>query len=201
MLVCLSFIQGMFAGLSTSNLSRFIAGVTFLLLCSGSHADPADQKINQVKLAFVYNIAKFVTWPQIAANHKSELLLCLYQKSEYGSALNLLSGRKVKKSVITTKVISDLTEATECDLVLIHSSVIDAYTSEYNNAPTSLGMLTIADLVEVGSSGQSYPGILINLVRNKSKIGLEVDLTQVAERQIKVNSQLLKLATILDGGN
>lgn len=201
MLLCFSCIQRILTGLSTGTLARFIAGVIIVLLSSVSHADPAVQKINQIKIAFVYNIAKFVTWPKTASNYNTELQLCLYQKSDYGSALEQLEGRKVKKQVLAIRVINSLADAYECDLLLIHSSVMDVYQSEYETSSAPLGMLTIADLVEGGVSGQSYPGVLINLVRKKSKIGLEVDLNQVDERQLRINSQLLKLATILGAGN
>lgn len=180
--------------------SCVITGIALMLLAASSSAETPSEKINQVKTAFVYNIAKFVTWPESVGQDSTHLQLCLYQQRFLGSAFDALDGRKVKKRIVVTRVLADLSELSGCHVLLIHSDGMDMYQQEYSNASEYSGLLTIADLVDQGQSGESHPGILINLIRKKSKIGFEVNLGQVDKRNLKVNSQLLKLATVLDDG-
>lgn len=188
------------AGCMIHRSAYLIAGLVLILLAATSRAEIPPEKINQIKTAFVYNIAKFVTWPESDDQDSTSLEMCLYQEHFLGSAFDSLDGRTVQKRTVVTRVLSDLSELSGCHVLMIHANRMDQYQKEYSNSREFRGVLTIADLVEEGQSGKIYPGILINLIRKKSKIGFEVNLDEIEEHHLIVNSQLLKLATVLDGG-
>ena len=62
-------------------------------------------------------------------------------------------------------------------------------------------ILTILDLTADNQGGKAYAGIMVALVRKGSKIGFEINLDEVHGAGLRMSSELLKLATLVKGGN
>ena len=165
-------------------------------------ADGRDfNSIEQVKAAFVLNIARFVTWPADSPLQQSErLLLCLYRSNPLQQAIATIEGEKIGGRIIEVRQIKNLEASDSCSILLISSSELQTFTSELPpnfNRP----MLTITDLTEAPLSVESRRGVLIALIRNGTRIGFEVDLEQVRQAGFRMSSELLKLANIVGGSD
>lgn len=175
--------------------------ILLLLLCCPLQSISAEMhtaKVGQIKSAFIYNIAKFVTWPENLERHPTQLQICFYQRNFIGQAFETLEGRLIHGRIVEKRVVRNLALSQECDILLLHQSELESYQQEYEAESADKGLLTIVDLTANKEQGKVYSGVLMNLVRRKNSIGFEVSLQQVKQRQLDMNSQLLKLATILD---
>lgn len=172
-----------------------------LLFCSllsmGSVADEYQEKVNRVKAAFIYNIAKFVDWPESRMQHET-LQMCFYRTDFLGESFDSILGRDVHGKPVASEVVPDLDSTERCNILLISRKQLISYTEEYAGRAPEIGLLTIMDLTNSRSPNRAIPGVSLSLVRRNASIGFEVSLQQVRERELRMNSQLLKLAHILD---
>lgn len=192
--------------ISGSLVSRFslrwlcpLAVLMSLFWTPAATADHHQAKVNRVKAAFIYNIAKFVHWPAQNESQK-DLQICFYRKDFIGKGFDSIEGRDVRGKLVVKAVIQDLQHAERCSILLLNSQQLTHYKQAYEASSPTVGLLTVVDLTDSRHRGQSVPGVLLNLVRSGSSIGFEVSLKQVKERQLRMSSQLLKLANILDKG-
>lgn len=196
-----SFFQRHLYKALTSGLIPWWLFITSLTMISlPSYADNTQDKVNRVKAAFVYNIAKFVTWPDAVLQQRpDQLQICLYQQNFLAEGLQSVIGRAIQGRKLTQKVIPSLSQVEDCDILLLSANSMTSYLQE--RLEKNHAVLTIADLTAETTQGKVYQGIVLNLIRRGSSIGFEVNLQQVEQRQLEVSSRLLKLARILEEGS
>lgn len=164
-------------------------------------AEKGERRIEHVKAAFVLNIARFVTWPpEVFEGNGGELNLCLYRRDSLGDGADVVSGKRVGGRLLKIKQVDKLVSDSGCHILLIAEQEY----AKYQRTVTSNvlhPLLTIADMTGDGASrGVSRPGVLINLIRNDTRIGIEVDLAQARNAGLKFSSHLLRLARIVGEG-
>ncbi|WP_415902498.1 YfiR family protein [Neptuniibacter sp. QD29_5] len=167
-----------------------------LALATSAWADHGE-KLHRVKAAFIFNIAKFVSWPDSHSNQE-HLNICFYRTDFIGKGFDSIVGRDVHGKVVKSSTIQDLTHAKSCSILLISNEELSQYQLDYAASGPEVGLLTVADLTTDVKQGLLLPGVLLSLVRRGSSIGFDVSLKQVHERKLQMSSQLLKLANILD---
>ncbi len=170
-----------------------------LMMSPAAWADNHGDKVNKVKAAFIYNIAKFVRWPDIYQN-QNHLQICFYRTDFLGKSFDSIVGRDVHGRSVVKTTVQDLTQVDTCSILLISNFELPHYLNEYAASSPAIGLLTVADLTASTDHGKNRSGVLLSLIRRGSSIGFEVSLQQVRERQLQMSSQLLKLANILDKG-
>ena len=164
-------------------------------------AEDQGGKLRHIKAAFVLNIAKFVTWPQeVYQQRPSTLQLCHYRRDALGSAYDSIRQRKVDGRQLNASLRQDLHTSDSCDILLVPAQELDLLARE-----TAQGfqkpVLTIADLTSQEAQGIAYPGVLLALVRDGTRIGFEINLEATHRRGLQFSSQLLKLAKIVNLSN
>jgi hypothetical protein len=169
-----------------------------LLLSSTSlYAESTAERVDRVKAAFVYNIAKFVTWPEGHLAGQKNLQVCFYKQSALGNAFKAVEGRAIRGRKIAGKEVEQLAQAEQCHILLIAAAEMESYQQDYADVAEQTGVLTIADRLGETADGVNLPGVVINLIRQDAKIGFEVNLSQIESRQLQLNAQLLRLASRL----
>ncbi|MGR9116594.1 MAG: YfiR family protein [Gammaproteobacteria bacterium] len=183
-----------------SRICLFLMTLIFLsglVLGFEAAAEPDSGRIDQVKAAFVLNIARFVSWPpDTLSDPNKRLLLCLYRRNPINQAIDILAGELVSGRRIEISRIQNLAESAPCNILLIAHSELPAYQKEVGpglNRP----LLTIADLTSNATLKSSRHDILVTLVRNGSRIGFEINLNKTRQLGLRMSSELLKLATIV----
>ncbi|MGR8935907.1 MAG: YfiR family protein [Gammaproteobacteria bacterium] len=169
------------------------------LLLPDAFAESDDERINRVKAAFVLNIARFVSWPPdaLAAQH-DRILLCLYRSDIFSQAVATIEGEPVSGRRLQTTRIQSLAESTPCHILLIAANDLKDYAGETRpDAPRPL--LVIADRTDPEAPKQPLHDVIVSLVRNGSRMGFEINLERSRQAGLKMSSQLLKLAIIVDG--
>ena len=164
---------------------------------SGQAASP-NKKLNLIKAAFIFNIGKFVTWPDdVQAVRPTTLNICFYRKESLGRGFASIDGKQIQKRRVQKHIVESLSDSSHCDILLIPPSQLSQFTTESEQQP-SKPVLTIADMTGQQPKQRTYPAVTMNLVRQGKTIGFEVNLTEVRARRLSMSSELLKLARIID---
>lgn len=176
------------------------AALACLFFTSSSAADSQTLQLRQVKAAFVLNIAKFVTWPKLEGQSSPEqLLLCYYQTDSLGAAFETIRNKTVNGRHLKKVTVENLSASTMCDILLIPTGALVNLSGEAVQKGVR-PVLTIADMTHLDTAEAYFKGALINLVRQGKRIGFAVDVAETKKAGLKVSSELLKLATIVDSG-
>lgn len=189
----------MFQLRSSPSWLRYVPILLLLVWNLPATALADDQRVNQVKSAFVYNIAKFVTWPEsVYVKRPDTFNLCFLQRNSFQGGTQTIEGKTIQQRSIRTQVLQDQSELSHCDLLLLQGGQLDQIDWNLNRS----GVLVMADLTDHPSmQDKAHPGVIVNLYRRGKSIGFEVSLKQAERAHLRLSSQLLKLAKILEDGD
>lgn len=180
---------GLLLGVALYTLSALAGSV--------AHADPQVAKINRIKAAFVYNIAKFVGWPLHTEGTQPEhFTICYYREDFLGRGFDSIHGKRIQEQRVEKSLINSIDGDTDCAVLLIPASQLDRYQQEAETVVTGR-MLTIADLTAPDTPESAHRTAMVNLIRAGTSIGFEVNLSMVREQGLTMSSELLKLARII----
>ena len=178
----------------------FSCGLAILLLfaltngSAISHAEPAPPREYQLKTAFIYSIIKFIEWPNNSvAGAAPPLNLVILGQDPFGEDLETIKGKSAKGRPIVIRHCRRVEEVKDCDVLFICASERGRLThilKHLQNSP----VLTVAD-----QDGFCEAGGMINLVTVKNRINFEINMAAAQRAQLRISSQLLKLARIVSG--
>ena len=163
-------------------------------------SDAADSRVDQVKAAFVLNIIRFVAWPaESFRDPAAPLLLCLSRSNPHGRAMLELEGQIASDRAVSVRTISALADSQNCQILLIDDSELAEYSTE-TPIQAARPLLTILDMTEREQTEITRPNVMISLVRKATRMGFEINLDKVRQAGLRMSSELLKLATIVENG-
>jgi len=179
--------------------------ITLLVIpCGAQNRSESDRSREyKIKAAFLYNFIKFVDWPEERASGQNEpIIIGIIGKYPFGDAFDPITkkqvkGRhgqisrfesleKLKKSGETDK--STIESLRKCHLLFICSSEKEHMTDIINYVDKH-GVLTVSEMPNMLKSGG-----MINFVLEENKVGFEVNLAAAKNNNLKIRSQLLRLA-------
>lgn len=145
----------------------------------------------KVKAAFLLNFGKYVEWPPSAAS--GDLAICVLGDDPFGSTLDdTLEGRTVGKRSVKARRVSSVAQAGACSILFVsRTESVDAVLSGLAGEPVLI----------VGEQERfARKGGMINFVEVDQKVRFEINEAAAKRAGLKISSQLLKLATIVEGG-
>ena len=143
------------------------------------------------KAAFIYNFAKFTSWPASVLTEESPFILCTTGKLEAGFDLQRLSGKIIKNRQVTIKSLNRNQSAKRCHMLYIAKS-------EKNRSKKIIkklkgkSVLTVSDLPEFVKNGG-----IIQFYRKKGQTHLIINLDHAREAKLELSSRLLILAEVI----
>jgi hypothetical protein len=169
-----------------------------MILSGHALADEDTRRINGIKAAFVLNIARFITWPEEAfAGQGDRLRLCLYSNNPLSRAVEAIHGKRAAGRLLEVRSIEHAEQEADCRILLLTHQQMATFRSAHLPEPDG-STLVIADLTAEGLvTGISRPGLQVSLVREGTRIALEVDLQQVRNAGLQISSKLLRLTRIV----
>ena len=179
-----------------------VAGV-LLAIVIVPHAYSANNQdsLARLRAAFVYNISKFVTWPETdLTSPKLPFKICIMTQDdvELTQHFNQLQskkthGRSIKVSVFKNKqqLLLNIEEAGPCHILFISNGE----RSEFSQREiTSLMQFTLL----IGKNRHFLEnGGMLSLIRVKSKIKIFINPEAIGQSQLKLESRLRSLAQTL----
>ncbi len=177
------------------NLNRFTIWLVFwgcLFGLGGARGEAEESREYAVKAAFLYNFAKFVDWPSESfRNETTPLVLGIVGVDPFGSLLETLKDKTVKGRKLVIRRLSRLENFEDCQILFISGSekgALRPILAAVKNHP----ILTVSDIDRFAPQGG-----MIGLVAVDNTINFEINLDTVQRSKLKVSSQLLKLAKII----
>jgi len=158
-----------------------VCGITFSL---------AAQTQARFQALFLYNFTRYIEWP---AFNSHEFVIGVVGKSPiYSELLTIAQGKKVSLKDIKVKKFASGEEITACQILFVSN---DASSSLGTYATSLQGKNT---LIITEKSGLINKGAGINFVINDGKQKFELSRSAMNKNGLKVNNQLVDMATVID---
>ncbi len=149
----------------------------------------------EVKAAFLYKFTGFVEWPPASfPSEDTPFLIGVLGEDPFGTILDdIVRSKKAKNRDLQVKRSNDAADLKNCHIVFICSSEKQRLKALFNEFKGT-GILTVGDTDNFAELGG-----IINLVPVDSRIGLEVNVDAAKDAGLKISSQLLNLAKVIQG--
>lgn len=169
-------------------LQLFLRTLPFIFPCATLNAAPPTEY--EVKVAFIHNIAKFVEWPA-AIPVRGTMRLCILGQPHFTEAAVLLHGKQIGGRVWEVQPVDSRTALNECRVLFIAAS-------ESGNLHRVLEDIKGNATLTVGdTNGYAAQGVMLNFYPDQGKVRFEINVDAAQRAGLKIGSQLLKLARIV----
>lgn len=184
---------------STKSFIHNIKGLLFLVisivLSCNSHAESgqANETANEyaVKAAYIYNILRFVSWPESSPLASTESLsICLFKKDPFNHYLDAISGKTVGNKPIRIKTIIKPSDATSCHLVFIKDSK-ELVKFKANHQLKYTDSILLGNDIEFVENG----GLFSFYIEN-NKVRLGANRTAIDSTRLKISSMLIEVCKL-----
>jgi YfiR/HmsC-like len=175
-----------------------------LLFCLPSHpfsptatAQDAGSRAYVIKAGFIYNFTRFFKWPSGSSpdEKNSKYNICVIGDNPFGSILNRLEEKHhSKEHPLEIKLDVSQNDFQGCHILFVSFSErfnVEQIIAEAKNFP----VLTVGD-----TEGFAERGIDINLLVVENRVKLKINKPCLDVKRFKVSSELLDLATLVQGG-
>lgn len=147
----------------------------------------------QIKAAFLYNFAKFVDWPPAENDRKTEeFKIGILGDDPFGGDIDVIDNKQVRGMPLKILRAYSLNELSGCQIIFLSASIeheLKAILELMRDRP----VLTVSD-----TNGFAHQGVIINLINVDNKIRFEINSAAANHAGLKISSQLLRLAHIVE---
>lgn len=148
----------------------------------------------QVKAAFLYNFAKFTEWPDDGrVAREGGYTLCIVGRDPFGAALDEIAGRQVHGLPLRVRRAVSLDTVRDCQILFVSESE-ERRLPELLRAIEARPVLTVSDI-----DGFADAGGMIGLALADRRLQFDVNLGAATRSNLRISSQLLKLARSVRG--
>lgn len=145
----------------------------------------------QVKAAYLYNFAKFVTWPEVHETN-AVLSICVIGKDPFGPILDeAVQGKTVHGQPIVVKRLAKNAEPQGCQIAFL----------DLPDDPCRLDALSRANwegILVVGEGDEfAKCGGMIGLTLREGRVQFDINVENLSRAHLEVSSKLLQLASIV----
>lgn len=169
-----------------SAIKRFLRYSLFAC-CLISTALAEATKEQQVKISFIYNFAKFITWPT-SLSASTPFNLCVLGEQPLSGNIGLLQGRVVNDHTIAVQVFPAHDKG-GCQILFIGNTEAERLPVILHDI-AALPVLSISDMPDF-----VHAGGIIGMKVIDDKVRFDINLAAAYKAGLAINSQLLKLAT------
>lgn len=165
----------------------------FALIVTSDVPTLAQTTEYKVKAAYLYNFARYVTWPQNTAA-ETEFVIGVLGDNPFGDALDKIAVRKrVRGKSIRIDYFDTLADYSRCDILFVfgqvESEVVAAVIRQTRNQP----VLLVSEQEDFCVQG----GAMNFAPTASGTLGIEINIDALGGRQLQADAKLLKLANIV----
>lgn len=147
-----------------------------------------ELKPHQVKAAYLYQISKFVFWPEELKQSADAFHLCQLGPDSYAGMLQKMQGRKVFKKPIKVRQVSSLETASNCHLLVISDP------GSLKNKDLSVWLNTHPVLTVVDGNEHASKG-MVAFVIEQQRVRLHINLGLAEQAKLSFAANLLEVAS------
>ena len=182
-----SRVSGVVLALALSIQCLFAAGA------SNSAGDAVVATEEQVRAAFLYQLAQYADWPpESFAAEAAPMRFCILGADDLAATLqNIVSGKRIQGRPIAVSVVRDTAELAGCHVGFI------GFTREKKLRET-FSKWSYPPVLLVGEASHfAELGGMVNLVIDSGRVSFEINLSIAGRARLQFRSQLLRLARIV----
>lgn len=169
-------------------ISHLLTGLLLACFFGSANADEPSREY-RIKAAFLYNLTKFITWPDEKNWPTSEpITVCIYGFNPFDSYIEKLKQRTVKGRAIALLYPTQPAELQQCQMMFV---------SQYNTLKLDMGKLS-ADMPSLLTVGDDPDFVarsgMIGLVAAGNNVQMDIHLTKARQAGFVVSADLLEIA-------
>jgi hypothetical protein len=166
---------------------RNLALLATLLFGAGmASVGRADLSEDQAKVSLIYNLTKFVQWPQTPPDRT--LNLCVYRDDTITPTLASLRDKASKGLALRVQSADSTEESRNCQVLFIGRGE-QANLRPLVRALRGSGILVISDIPD-----SARAGAMVEVFLDNKRIAFKINKAAADEANLKLSSQLLSLA-------
>jgi hypothetical protein len=174
-------------GLGLSTILYNVQVCPAVVTGKAAHKTPTE---NEVKAAYIYNFAKFVSWPNQAFSSPNDpIKIGVLGDGEFESLLeSIVKDKTIQAHPIRVRHIKLPADFSSLHMLYISASELKQYkqiAEELRSSP----VLTITE----ADAGSPTKGIM-NLFVEAGKVQFDVDIAKAEQAHLQISSKLLRLA-------
>lgn len=165
---------------------------------AGAMGQPSEQAARtaeeeDLKVAFIYNFAKFSTWPPpLDGTETGVIRTCVYGRIDFQRRLGVIDGQPVGDRALQISYLSNVTEIPRCQILIV-GHLEDEVLRVVLGAAQRFPILTVSDRADFLIHGGA-----IEIFHEGQRLRFKVDFKRTQQTGIKLSSKMLKLAVITD---
>lgn len=176
---------------------KIATGLLFFLLLGGFlgqlHGETPPSREYKLKAGLIYTLTKFVDYPVTATVPElSHFTIGILGQDPFQEEIDILNDKIIQDQKIEVIRYKRVEEIEACHMLFISRSET-AMRASIIDALKKKTILTISDMDDFAEAGGMIHFITVN-----NRIRFKVNLTKVREADLKLSSQFLKLAIIID---
>ena len=158
-----------------------------------AHGQSSAATEYDLKLAFLFNFAKFVEWPSDAfSNDKSPITICVFGADPFGKSLdNIIQGKTADNREFAVRRTNKPEELHGCQIVFISDAERGRFAEGFQ------GLKHSSVLVVGESDGFAERGGCIQFYLDEKKVRFVINVDAIQRAHLTVSSKLLALARIV----
>ena len=157
-------------------------------------AHATDSKEYKLKAAFIYNFIKFVTWPEDAGKQSESIKIAIIGEDPFAKNFDPIVKKTVKNKKIELMKYHDFNKIADSNS-LGQYQVIFICKSESENVTKIINSVAGKPVLVIsGIDNFAELDGMIGFVKRDNKIRFEINLNAAKLADLKISSQLLKLA-------
>ncbi|ARN75800.1 YfiR family protein [Oceanicoccus sagamiensis] len=169
-------------------ISRYLCLLVLMTAPALANEDIVSREY-KIKAAYLYNLIKFVNWPESEALSQSTTNICVFGDNPFDGHLNKLSSRKAKGRDIQITYLQPQQDNAACHILFIPRSASAEIAKHDKTKP---------QLLTVGEDKQFLEeGGLISLVVANNNVQLQINLTKAKELGFEISGNLLEIAKVV----
>jgi hypothetical protein len=171
-----------------------MALVSLIPPCAPAHAETGPDGESGVKAEMLYNIAKFIRWPEttFAASDGHMVFAILGEDELAGVVASTLSTRTVNGRPVYVRFIRRAHDVRGSHIFFISTSEAGRV-AELLPAVRNTPVLTIAD-----THGFVAAGGMVDFIREDGRVRFEIHPARAERAGLKISAKLLALARVVD---
>lgn len=147
----------------------------------------------QVKVAFLYNFAKYAKWPPDVAPPGRVFAIAILGADPFGSALDdMLRGKLVGQSEVVVRRIARPEDVQDARILYISESEADRLPWILKRLE-GMAVLTVGEMTRFAERGG-----VVQLTTEGNRVRIEINVGAAERARLTISSELLKLARIVD---
>jgi hypothetical protein len=169
----------------------FFTGILLVVNSAFYKPDQTDEEEYSLKAAFLYRFTDYVDWGN--NNTDQNFTIAVLGESKITTPLNeIAKDKKVKDKSMFIKEYKDINDAGNCQVIFVSKN----YTGNIESIVSKVGDKPILIITE--QPGSCEKGADINFFVLENKLKFEINQKAVAKAGLRISSQLLQHATLIN---